>query len=116
LEGRGSDINIDGHNVAFTDVGRGSVLLFVHTGFWSFVWRDAIQRLAPDFRRVLRRPWHRPQRPFAGGPASLANSSVAVYVRWNGAGHAFYQPQGQIQGEPKSNIRCDKPPRISESS
>jgi pimeloyl-ACP methyl ester carboxylesterase len=47
-----SAINIDGHNVAFTDVGRGSVLLFVHTGFWSFIWRDVIQRLAPDFRCV----------------------------------------------------------------
>ena len=36
--------------VAFTDVGRGPVLLFVHTGFWSFVWRDIILRLAPEFR------------------------------------------------------------------
>src|SRR5215467_7836936 len=38
--------------VAFTDVGRGPVLLFVHTGFWSFVWRDVILRLAPEFRCV----------------------------------------------------------------
>jgi haloalkane dehalogenase len=28
------------------------VLLFVHTGFWSFIWRDVIMRLAPDFRCV----------------------------------------------------------------
>lgn len=43
---------VDGVDIAFTDVGTGPVLLFVHTGFWSFIWRDVIQRLAPDFRCV----------------------------------------------------------------
>jgi pimeloyl-ACP methyl ester carboxylesterase len=45
-------IEIEGCRVALTDVGRGPVLLFVHTGFWSFVWRDAILRLAPEFRCI----------------------------------------------------------------
>jgi len=47
-----SVLSVDGSNIALTDVGRGPVLLFVHTGFWSFIWRDVIQRLAPDFRCV----------------------------------------------------------------
>ena len=41
----------DAH-IAVTDVGRGPVLLFVHTGFWSFVWRDVIARLSANFRCV----------------------------------------------------------------
>src|SRR5262249_57996776 len=28
------------------------VLVFVHTGFWSFSWRDVILRLSPEFRCV----------------------------------------------------------------
>jgi len=43
---------LEGSKIAVTDVGRGPVLLFVHTGFWSFIWRDVILRLAPDFRCV----------------------------------------------------------------
>ena len=42
----------DGTDVAVTDVGEGPVLLFVHTGYWSFLWRDLISRLAGDFRCV----------------------------------------------------------------
>src|SRR6266481_2768722 len=37
-----SSIEVDGSKVAVTDVGRGPVLLFVHTGFWSIIWRDVI--------------------------------------------------------------------------
>jgi hypothetical protein len=47
-----STLKIDGSNIAITDVGQGPVLLFVHTGFWSFIWRDVISRLAPDFRCI----------------------------------------------------------------
>lgn len=45
-------LTVEGVTLAVTDVGNGPVLLFVHTGFWSFVWRDVIQRLSPDFRCV----------------------------------------------------------------
>ena len=38
--------------IAYTDVGRGPTLLFVHTGMWSFVWRDVIDLLRSDFRCV----------------------------------------------------------------
>ena len=47
-----STLNVDGSNIAVTDVGQGPVLLFVHTGFWSFIWRDVISRLASDFRCI----------------------------------------------------------------
>jgi haloalkane dehalogenase len=47
-----STIEIEGSKIAVTDVGQGPVLLFVHTGFWSFIWRDVISRLAPDFRCI----------------------------------------------------------------
>jgi len=47
-----SAFEIEGCKIAFTDVGTGPVLLFVHTGFWSFIWRDVILRLCRDFRCV----------------------------------------------------------------
>jgi len=49
---RTSGLEVDGRTIAVTDVGRGPVLLFVHTGFWSFIWRDVIRRLSSDFRCV----------------------------------------------------------------
>jgi haloalkane dehalogenase len=45
-------LTVDGATIAVTDVGDGPPLLFVHTGFWSFVWRDLIERLSTDFRCV----------------------------------------------------------------
>jgi haloalkane dehalogenase len=41
-----------GLKIAVTDTGSGPTLLFVHTGFWSFIWRDVIARLASDFRCI----------------------------------------------------------------
>ena len=45
-------IAVDERNVAYTDVGSGPTLLLVHTGMWSFVWRDLIADLSTDFRCV----------------------------------------------------------------
>ncbi len=45
-------LEVDGSMVAITDVGRGPVLLFVHTGLWSFIWRDAMIRLSAHFRCI----------------------------------------------------------------
>jgi pimeloyl-ACP methyl ester carboxylesterase len=47
-----STLEVDRAKVAITDVGHGPVLLFVHTGFWSFIWRDVILRLVSDFRCI----------------------------------------------------------------
>ena len=38
--------------VAYTDIGSGPTLLFVHVGFWSFVWRDVLAVLSTSFRCV----------------------------------------------------------------
>jgi len=42
----------DTGRIAVTDIGRGPVVLFVHVGSWSFVWRDVLARLQSDFRCV----------------------------------------------------------------
>jgi pimeloyl-ACP methyl ester carboxylesterase len=42
----------EGSNLAVTDVGKGPVLLFVHTGMWSFIWRDVMLGLSSRFRCV----------------------------------------------------------------
>lgn len=47
-----SEVEIEDCKIAVTDVGTGPVLLFVHTGFWSFIWRDVILQLAAEFRCV----------------------------------------------------------------
>jgi haloalkane dehalogenase len=47
-----SALEAAGCRIAFTDVGTGPALLFVHTGFWSFIWRDVILRLSGDFRCI----------------------------------------------------------------
>lgn len=46
-------VECGGSRIAVTEAGRGPVLLFVHVGMWSFVWRDLVARLAPDFRCVF---------------------------------------------------------------
>jgi pimeloyl-ACP methyl ester carboxylesterase len=47
-----SGLAVDGTTIAVTDFGEGPTLLFVHTGFWSFIWRDVITRLSNSFRCV----------------------------------------------------------------
>src|ERR1051326_4866796 len=45
-------LEIDQSALAVTDAGQGPVLLFVHVGAWSFIWRDLITRLAGEFRCI----------------------------------------------------------------
>jgi haloalkane dehalogenase len=45
-------VPVDGCRLHLTDEGSGPVLLFVHTGMWSFVWRDVIADLSRDFRCI----------------------------------------------------------------
>lgn len=44
--------DVHGNLIHYVDVGHGPVLLFVHAGMWSFVWRDVITELRHDFRCV----------------------------------------------------------------
>ncbi len=45
-------LQLDGTRIAITDVGHGPVVVFVHTGFWSLVWRELMLRLAGEFRCI----------------------------------------------------------------
>jgi pimeloyl-ACP methyl ester carboxylesterase len=45
-------VDVRGNRIHYIDEGRGPILLFVHVGMWSFVWRDVITRLRADFRCV----------------------------------------------------------------
>jgi pimeloyl-ACP methyl ester carboxylesterase len=45
-------VAVDGHLLHLVDEGDGPVLLLVHAGMWSFVWRDLIADLSRDFRCV----------------------------------------------------------------
>jgi pimeloyl-ACP methyl ester carboxylesterase len=47
-----ASLKFEGCRLAVTDAGKGPVLLFVHTGMWSFIWRDVILRLSSEFRCV----------------------------------------------------------------
>ena len=47
-----SSLEVEEAKIAVTDVGQGPALLFIHTGLWSFIWRDVISHLAADFRCV----------------------------------------------------------------
>ncbi len=45
-------VNADGVAIAYTDVGTGPTLLFVHVGMWSILWRDVIHELHGRYRCV----------------------------------------------------------------
>ncbi len=49
-------LDLDGDTVAYVDEGTGPVLLFVHLGLWSYVFRDVIVRLRSDFRCITLDP------------------------------------------------------------
>jgi len=65
--------------LAVTDAGTGPVLLLVHTGMWSFVWRDLLHQLTPHYRCVtLDAPGN--GRSYRSGPTgtTLAASAAAA--------------------------------------
>ena len=45
-------VDLEGEKVFYTDEGEGPTLLFVHTGLWSFVFRDVVKHLSGRFRCV----------------------------------------------------------------
>jgi pimeloyl-ACP methyl ester carboxylesterase len=65
--------------LALTDAGEGPVLLFVHAGTWSFIWRDLIARLATGFRCIcFDAPGSGRTRDGAWTPTTLDQASRAV--------------------------------------
>jgi pimeloyl-ACP methyl ester carboxylesterase len=72
-------LEVDGSMVAVTEAGHGPVLLFVHTGTWSFIWREVMTRLSADFRCVcLDAPGTGQSALLPKRPITLDNSSRAV--------------------------------------
>lgn len=67
-------LDVDGNEIHYIDEGTGPVLLFVHVGFWSFVWRDVITRLNREFRCVA---LDFPGTGFSTASASHANTLEA---------------------------------------
>ena len=65
-------LEVDGSMVAVTEVGQGPTLLFVHTGFWSLIWRDVITRLAGEFRCICL------DSPGTGQSARRAHESITL--------------------------------------
>ena len=72
-------LEVDDSTLAVTDVGQGPVLLFVHTGAWSFIWRDLLTRLASEFRCIcFDAPGNGRSRDAAGSVINLERASRAV--------------------------------------
>jgi pimeloyl-ACP methyl ester carboxylesterase len=65
--------------IAVTDAGSGPPLLLVHTGTWSFVWRDLLRALTPQFRCIaLDAPGCGRSERLSTHRATLAASAAAV--------------------------------------
>lgn len=74
-------IEVNDAQIAFVDVGPrdAPAILFVHTGTWSFIWRDVITRLANDFRCIaLDAPGTGLSEPVPPRAITLENSASAV--------------------------------------
>lgn len=64
--------------IAVTDTGAGPVLLLVHTGTWSFVWRDLLRVLSPRFRCVALDSPGCGLSTLSSAPATLSDAATAV--------------------------------------
>jgi haloalkane dehalogenase len=45
-------VETDDDSLSVNETGQGPPILFVHVGTWSFIWRDLMKLLAPDFRCI----------------------------------------------------------------
>jgi pimeloyl-ACP methyl ester carboxylesterase len=72
-------LEVDDSVLAVTDVGKGPALLLVHTGAWSFIWRDLMSRLATDYRCIcFDAPGNGRTRDGGGTVINLETASRAV--------------------------------------
>ncbi|MGP3955961.1 alpha/beta fold hydrolase [Nonomuraea sp. 3N208] len=83
--------------LAVTDAGNGPVLLLIHTGMWSFVWRDLLRRLIPHFRCVtLDAPGNgRSYRPGADRPYEFSLCTSDLHHRTCPAGFSLLARPGR---------------------
>jgi haloalkane dehalogenase len=72
-------LEVDDATLAVTDVGDGPVLLLVHVGAWSFIWRDLLTRLSAEYRCIcFDAPGNGRSRDSAGTTVNLDKASHAV--------------------------------------
>jgi pimeloyl-ACP methyl ester carboxylesterase len=71
-------LDIGGTSIAFTDVGHGPTLLFVHVGLWSFIWRDVLALLSRRFRCICLDAPGNGQSGRPKGPINLELAAGAV--------------------------------------
>jgi pimeloyl-ACP methyl ester carboxylesterase len=65
--------------ITFTDVGRGAPLLFVHTGFSSFPWREVVERMRGGYRCLcVDAPGTTPNAHVPLAEVTLENSARAI--------------------------------------
>lgn len=104
-------LDVDGTNIAVTDAGRGPVLLF-YTGIGQFIWRDVIQRLAPDFRCItLDPPGIGFSAPVPRDQATLRNSANAVSAVIDALDLADFTLVAHDSGGPPSFAAAARHPR-----
>lgn len=73
-----SSIEVDEARIAYYDAGEGPALLLVHTGLWSFIWRDLMQLLSARFRCVAIDSPGTGQSTAAARPPTLDRAASAV--------------------------------------
>jgi len=72
-------LKIDNSTIAVSEAGQGPTLLFVHTGVWSFIWRDLMLHLVGDFRCIcLDAPGTGQSSRLPGREISLAKSAHVI--------------------------------------
>lgn len=71
------DMEIDGTRLVYTDTGGdGAVVVMVHVGLWSLLWKGLVEQLAPRFRCIT---LDVPGSGLSGpAPASMAAASDAI--------------------------------------
>jgi haloalkane dehalogenase len=72
------DLDLPSGTATIVDEGEGPTLLFVHAGFWSFVWRDVICDLRSDFRCIAVDFPGFGLAPDAPGPPTLSDLSTTL--------------------------------------
>lgn len=94
----------DGARIADTDTGGGPTLLLVHSGTWSFIWRDLIDCLAGRFRVLAFDP------PAMG----LSDTGAGAGIERGGVPHhAALRRQRRVSGAPgRASCLRSRPPAL----
>ena len=100
--------------VSVTDVGTGTPILFVHTGFWSFVWRDVLLALPDGYRGVtLDAPGTGASSRPAGSGITLEHASAAIGAVMDHIDEPFTLVVHDLGGPAGLRAAADRPDQIN---